>query len=157
MNRLIVVSSFALVPFWVVVAACSTPHAKFPVQKYVPVSRALEPLGEMQLSNTVMHLDALKGDMKLQYVGQMPEAAGEKLVGASVYRVKNWNDYYKANAGHQGYCTEAPRFVAVNSETGAPAWSREIEIALLPLEEWSKYTPDEHHACASGSDVRTRE
>jgi hypothetical protein len=157
MNRLILVSSIVLVPFLLTAAACSTPHAQFPVQKYVPVSRDLEALGEMQLSNTLMHLDGLEGDMKLQYVGQMPEAAGEKLFGASVYRVKNWSAYYKANAGRRGYCSEAPRFVAVNSETGAPAWSREIEIALLTLEEWSKFTPDEHHACASGSYVRTRE
>src|SRR5689334_666055 len=111
-------SSFVLV----VVAACSTPHTQFPVQKYVPTSRSLEPLGELYLSNTLMKLDALEGEMKLQYVGRMPEAAGETLAGASVYRVKNWDAYYKANAGHNGYCEEAPRFVAVNSETGAPAW-----------------------------------
>ncbi|HVY81316.1 MAG TPA: hypothetical protein VG994_10075 [Steroidobacteraceae bacterium] len=137
--------------------ACSTPHTQFPLQKYVPVTRSLEPLGELHLSNTTMQLAALDGEMKLRYVGQMPDAAGEDLAGASVYRVRNWKPFFKQNAGRQGYCSEPPRYVAVNSETGAPAWSREITIAWLTLEEWSKFTPDEHHACASGKYVRTRE
>lgn len=137
--------------------ACATPHTEFPVQKYVPVSRSLEPLGELHLSNTVMRLAALDGEMKLQYVGQMPDAAGEDLAGASVYRVKNWKPYFKQNTGRKGYCAEAPRFVAVNSDSGAAAWSREITIALLTLEEWSKYTPDVDHSCVGGKYVRTRE
>jgi hypothetical protein len=147
---LILVSAFLL-------NACTTPHTQFPLQKYVPVSRAMEPLGELHLSNTVMQLGALDGEMKLQYVGQMPDAAGESLAGASVYRVKNWQPYFKQNTGRKGYCAEAPRFVAVNSETGAPWWSREITISLLTLEEWSKFTPDEDHSCAGGTYVRTRE
>jgi hypothetical protein len=147
---LVVLSAFLL-------NACTTPHTQFPLQKYVPVSRSLEPLGELHLSNTVMQLAALDGEMKLQYVGQMPDAAGEDLAGASVYRVKNWQPYFKQNAGRKGYCDEAPRFVAVNSDTGAPAWSREITLSLLTLEHWSKYTPDEDHSCAGGKYVRTRE
>jgi hypothetical protein len=87
----------------------------------------------------------------------MPDTAGEDLAGASVYRVQNWKPFFKQNAGRQAYCSEPPRYVAVNSETGAPAWSREITIALLTLDEWSKFTPDEHHACLSGKYVRTRE
>lgn len=137
--------------------ACAAPHTQFPLQQYVPVTRSLEPLGELHLSNTVMQLAALDGEMKLQYVGQMPDAAGEDLAGASVYRVKNWQPYFKQNTGRKGYCAEAPRFVAVNSETGAPWWSREITISLLTLEEWSKYTPDADHSCAGGKYVRTRE
>jgi hypothetical protein len=157
--RHLALSYFAAISCFVLVvlSACSTPHTQFPVQKYVPVTRSLEPLGELYLSNTLMKLVALEGEMKLQYVGQMPESAGETLAGASVYRVTNWEGYYKANAGHAGYCEEAPRFVAVNSETGAPAWSKEISVSLLTLEEWSKYTPDEHHSCAGGSYVRSRE
>ena len=139
-----------------VLNACTTPHTQFPLQKYVPVSRAMEPLGELYLSNTVMQLAELEGEMKLQYVGQMPEAAGEDLAGASVYRVKNWQPYFKQNAGHKAYCQEAPRWVVVNSKTGAPAWSSEIYVGLLTLEEWSKYTPDEHRSCAAGAYVRTR-
>jgi hypothetical protein len=137
--------------------ACATPHTQFPLQKYVPVSRSLEPLGELHLSNTIMQLAALDGEMKLQYVGQMPEAAGENLAGAAVYRVRNWQPYFKQNAGRKAYCSEPPRWVAVNSETGAPAWSREISIALLTLDEWSKYSPDEDHSCAAGKYVRTSE
>ena len=138
--------------------ACATPHTQFPLQKYVPVSRALEPLGELHLSNTVMQLAALDGEMRLQYVGQMPEAAGEDLAGASVYRVKNWQPYFKQNLGRKAYCEEPPRWVAVNSETGAPAWSREITVALLAVDEWANYTAgSEHRACVAGKYVRTRE
>jgi hypothetical protein len=117
----------------------------------------MEPLGELHLSNTIMQLDALEGEMKLQYVGQMPDAAGESLAGASVYRVRNWQPYFKQNAGRTGYCMEPPRWVAVNSDTGAPAWSREVTVALLTLEKWSEYTPDQHRSCAGGTYVRTRD
>ena len=147
---LILVSAFLL-------NACATPHTQFPLQKYVPISRSMEPLGELHLSNTVMQLDALEGEMKLQYVGQMPDAAGESLAGASVYRVRNWQPYFKQNAGRTGYCNQPPRWVAVNSDTGAPAWSREVTVALLTLEEWSQYTPDQHRSCAAGTYVRTRD
>ena len=137
--------------------ACATPHTQFPLQKYVPISRSMEPLGELHLSNTVMQLAELDGEMKLQYVGQMPDAAGEQLAGASVYRVKNWQPYFKQNAGRNAYCAEPPRWVAVNSDTGAPAWSREVTVALLTLEKWSEYTPDQHRSCAAGKYVRTRD
>jgi hypothetical protein len=136
--------------------ACTTPHTQFPLQKYVPVSRGMEPLGELYLNNTKMQLAELEGEMKLQYVGQMPDTAGEDLTGASVYRVKNWQPYFKQNAGRNAYCKEAPRWVTVNSKTGAPAWSSEIDVGLLTLEEWSKYTPNEHRPCAAGTYVRTR-
>jgi hypothetical protein len=141
----------------VLLNACATPHTQFPLQKYVPVSRGMQPLGELYLSNTVMQLADLQGEMKLQYVGQMPEAAGEDLAGASVYRVKNWQPYFKQNAGRNAFCKEAPRWVAVNSKTGAPAWSSEIYVGLLTLEEWSKYTPDEHRSCLAGTYARTRD
>jgi hypothetical protein len=136
------------------VAACNSTRARFPVQRYVPVSRTMEPLGELDLSNTLMRLGALEGEMKLDYVGQMPESAGEDLVGASVYRVKNWEPFFKQNAGRNAYCTSAPRWVVVNSKTGAPSWSNEIWVGLLTLEEWEQYTPDEHRACAGGTYVR---
>jgi hypothetical protein len=115
------------------------------------------PLGELHLSNTQMGFDALEGEMKLQYVGQLPEDVGRGLDGALVYRIKNWAAYNKQNTGKDAWCAEAPRFIAVNSETGAPAWSREIFVGLLTLEDWSKYTPDEHHACAGGQYVRARD
>jgi hypothetical protein len=136
---------------------CSSSGPQFPIQRYVPLSREMVPLGELHLSNTLMGFDALEGEMKLQYVGQLPEGVGRGLDGASVYRVKNWEAYNKHNAGRDSWCSEAPRFIAVNSETGAPAWSREIFVGLLTLEDWSKYTPDEHHACAAGQYVRARD
>jgi hypothetical protein len=148
---------WALTAAVLLLTGCDTPHTKFPVQGYAPLTRSMQPLGQLHLSNTSMRFEMLEGEMKLQYVGQMPETAGETLAGASVYRVKNSQPYFKRNAGHEGWCDEAPRWLAVNSETGAPAWSREITVGLLTLEEWSKYTPGQHHACASGQYVRTRE
>jgi hypothetical protein len=136
---------------------CSSARPQFPVQRYVPLTRTMVPLGELHLSNTMMGFDELQGEMKLQYVGQLPEGVGRGLDGASVYRVKNAAAYFKQNAARDDWCMEAPRFVAVNSETGAPAWSREIFVGLLTLEDWKKYTPDEHHACVAGQYVRRRD
>jgi hypothetical protein len=137
-------------------AACTTAGTRIPVQRYVPVGRELEPLGELDLSNSLMRFGALEGEMKLKYVGQMPESAGEEMLGASVYQVKNWQPYFKKNQGREAYCTVAPRWVAVNSTTGAPAWSTEITVSLLTLEDWQKYRPVGYHACAGGTYVRAR-
>jgi hypothetical protein len=131
-----------------VLAACAGPRTRFPVQRYVPVNRAAQPLGELDLSNTLMRLAALDGEMKLQYVGRMPDAAGEELAGSAVYRVKNWDRYFRQNAGRSGYCGEAPRWVA---------WSSEISIALLTLEQWSEFSPAMHRSCAAGTYVRSRD
>jgi hypothetical protein len=136
--------------------ACGNSPARFPVQRYVPVSEDMAPLGELDLSNTLMRFTALEGEMKLDYVGQMPETAGEDLAGATVYRVKNAERYFEQNAGRKAYCGSAPRWVAVNSTTGAPAWSSEISVALLTLEDWSKFRPLAHRSCASGTYVRAQ-
>lgn len=93
--------------------------------------------------------------MKLEYVGLMPDETGEQLAGASVYRVKNADSYFKKNAGRDGYCTATPRWVAVNSRTGAPAWSSEIWVGLLAIADWAKFSPNEHRYCAGGDYVRT--
>jgi hypothetical protein len=111
-------------------------------------------MGEMVLSNTELRLGSLEGEMKLEYVGLMEDKAGKDLAGATVYRVKNAEGYFKKNTGRQGYCAEPPRWVAVNSETGAPAWSTEIWVAFLTVEDWSQFTPAAHHYCAGGSYVR---
>ncbi len=145
----------ATLPSLLLLAGCATDrHPPFPVQRYVPVSRAMLPLGELHLSNTEMSLAALEGAMQLQYVGLLPETAGNDLVGASVYRVKNSGKYFKQNTGKDAYCAETPRWVVVNSKTGAPAWSKEIWVGLLTLEDWSKVTPDAHY-CAAGGYVRS--
>ena len=151
--RPVVVAAAALL----FVSACSTPRNRFPVQGYVPISRSMQPLGELHLSNSLMQLGALEGTMQLQYAGQMTDEAGDDLAGASVYRVKNWSAFFKQNAGHTGFCTEAPRWVVVNSETGAPAWSSEITVGLLTLEDWKKFRPIAFTACVSGAYVRTKD
>ncbi|MBX5461616.1 MAG: hypothetical protein IRZ28_11070 [Steroidobacteraceae bacterium] len=140
-----------------VLGACRTPRTTVPTQHYVPLTRSLEPLGDLYLSNTDLQLTDLDGVMRLDYVGHMPETAGEDLAGASVYRVKNAQEHFKKNAGKPGYCEEPPRWVAVNAESGAPAWSRKIWVGLLTLEEWSRFTPGDHRACASGEYVRAQD
>jgi hypothetical protein len=138
-------------------AACTTSATRFPVQRYVPVGREIEPLGELDLSNSLMRFGGLEGEMKLKYVGQMPESAGEDMLGASVYEVKNAQPYFKKNTGRKAYCTVAPRWVAVNSKTGAPAWSNEITVSLLTLEDWQKYRPIAYQSCAGGTYVRAQD
>ena len=56
-------------------AACASSRAQFPIQQYVPTTRELLPLGELHLSNTQLQFAALEGQMKLQYVGIMPDSA----------------------------------------------------------------------------------
>ena len=146
-----------LVSSALLLAACTTSATRFPVQRYVPVGRDIEALGELDLSNSLMRLSALEGEMKLKYVGQMPESAGEEMVGASVYQVKNAEPYFKKNAGRKAYCAVAPRWVAVNSKTGAPAWSNEIQVSLLTLEEWQQYRPVAYQSCAGGTYVRAQD
>jgi hypothetical protein len=157
MSRSLIRAAAATLTGLLFLAACTASHTRFPIQRYVPVTRSILPLGELHLSNTEMRLAQLEGEMKLQYVGLMPETAGTDLAGASVYRVRNSARYFKQNAGKNAYCDEAPRWVAVNSQTGAPAWSSEIWVGLLTIKDWSKFTPDAHRYCAGGDYVRTPE
>jgi len=136
------------------VVACTSGRTDSP-QRYVPITQSMQPLGELLLGNRDLQLTALKGQMKLDYVGIMPDTAGEDLAGASIYRVKNSDAFFKANTGTSGFCAEAPRWVAVNSENGAPAWSNEIWVGMLTLEDWAKFTPPINRVCISGTYIRT--
>jgi hypothetical protein len=133
-------------------AACASSRAQFPVQQYVPTTRELLPLGELLLSNTQLQFAALEGQMKLQYVGIMPDSAGPDIAGATIYRVKNAAVFFKKNSG---ICSNAPLWVAVSSESGAPAWSKQIWVGLLTLKDWKSFKPSEDHACLAGNYVRT--
>ena len=79
------------------------------------------------------------------------------MAGASVYQVQNAEPYFKKNAGRKAYCAVAPRWVAVNSKTGAPAWSNEIQVSLLTLEEWQQYRPVAYQSFAGGTYVRAQD
>lgn len=136
-------------------AACASSRAQFPVQQYVPTTRELLPLGELLLSNTRLQFAALEGQMKLQYVGIMPDSAGPDIAGATIYRVKNAEGFFKKNFGKGPFCSKAPLWVAVSSESGAPAWSNQIWVGLLTLEDWKGFRPTEDHACLAGNYVRT--
>jgi hypothetical protein len=138
-----------------VLVACSAPRQHFPLTRYVPTNRDLAPLGELHLSNTQLRLSALAGEMKLEFVGLMPEAGGTDMAGGEVYRVKNADRFFKANEGRNAWCHAAPQFIVVSSETGAPAWSNEIFLGLLTVEEWSKFTPEEEGFCGGGKYVRS--
>ena len=135
--------------------ACASHGARFPVQQYVPTTTALLPLGQLFLSNTQLQFAALEGQMKLQYVGIMPDSAGPDIAGATIYRVKNAEGFYKKNVGKNAFCSEQPLWVAVSSHTGAPAWSDEIWVGLLTLEDWAKFRHAEDRVCMGGDYVRT--
>ncbi len=137
------------------VAACASTGARFPVQQYVPTTTALLPLGQLLLSNTQLQFAALEGQMKLQYVGIMPDSAGPDIAGATIYRVKNASGFFKKNAGKNAFCSEQPLWVAVSSQTGAPAWSDQIWVGLLTLEDWAKFKHAEDRVCMGGDYVRT--
>jgi hypothetical protein len=139
----------------VLLAACAGSAPPLPVQTYVPTSEKMRPLGQLYLSNTLLQFESLDTQMKLDYVGSMPESAGPDLAGASVYRVKNAADYFEKNAGKNAFCAEAPLWVAVNSPNGAPAWSNQIWVGLLTVEDWTQFNPRTHRACAGGGYVRT--
>jgi hypothetical protein len=150
--RLIVMTATILA-----LGACRSPGPTPPPQHYVPITERLQPFGELYLSNRQLRLTGLEGTMELQYAGRMPESAGEDLAGASVFRVKNDRAHFEKNSGKDGYCAQAPRWVAVNSESGAPAWSRKIWVGLLTLERWAEFTPATDRACLSGEYVRSDE
>jgi hypothetical protein len=136
-------------------AACASSGSEFPVQQYVPTTQELLPLGELHLSNTQLQFAALEGQMKLQYVGIMPDSAGPDIAGATIYRVKNAAGFFKQNAGKGPFCSKAPLWVAVSSESGAPAWSNQIWVGLLTLEDWASFKQPEDQACLGGNYVRT--
>jgi len=135
--------------------ACASSRAQFPVQQYVPTTRELLPLGQLHLSNTQLQLDALEGQMKLQYVGIMPDSAGPDIAGATIYRVKNAKAFFQKNSGNEAFCPKAPLWIAVGSESGAPAWSNQIWVGLLTLEDWASFAPEKDQACLSGNYLRT--
>ncbi len=84
----------------VVVVACASSRAQFPIQQYT--TRELLPLGELLLSNTELQFAAL-GQMKLQYVGIMPDSAGPDIAGATIYRVKNARSFSLRKSSEEGH------------------------------------------------------
>jgi hypothetical protein len=141
--------------FLMLLAACASSRAQFPVQQYVPTTRELLPLGQLHLSNTGLQLEALEGQMKLQYVGIMPDGAGGDIAGATIYRVKNADAYFKRNAGKDAFCPTMPRWVAVSSESGAPAWSNQIWVGWLTVEDWKSFRQPGDEPCIGGNYLRT--
>jgi hypothetical protein len=138
-----------------VLTACATPPARLPVQHYVTTTKALLPLGPLHLSNTELQFDGLEGRMNLEFAGIMPESAGPDIAGSSVYHVKNAESFFKKNSGKEAFCSQAPLWVAVNSATGAPAWSNEIWVGLLTLKDWAKFTHGTDRVCLGGAFRRT--
>jgi hypothetical protein len=136
-------------------AACAS-AAKFPTHHYIPVSTEVEPWGTLELDDKHLRLEALQGELRLEYVGRFPEMEGNDLSSASVYRVKNGARYLALNSGQRALCNAPPRWLAVSSTSGAPAWSGEIQVALLTLPDWRQFNPgspappNDSQPCASG-------
>jgi hypothetical protein len=139
----------------ILLAACAAPKARLPLQQYVPATKALLPLGQLHLSNTELRFEGLEGRMDLEFAGIMPESAGPDIAGSSIYRVKNAESFFKKNSGKDAFCSEMPLWVAVNSTTGAPAWSNEIWVGLLTLKEWAGFTHAADRVCLGGDFRRT--
>jgi len=139
----------------VLMAACATSRSGQRIQHYVPTTKALLPLGELYLSHTSLQFAGLEGQMTLDFVGIMPDSAGPDIAGSSIYRVKNADAFFKKNSGKDAYCSEKPLWVAVNSATGAPAWSSEIWVGLLTLPDWAKFIHAQDRVCLGGDYRRT--
>ncbi len=90
----------------------------------------------LHLSNRELKLDSLDGAMELEFAGIMPDSAGPDIAGSSIYRVTNADEFFRKNAGKNAFCDRPPCWVAVNSPTGAPAWSDEIWLGMLTLPDW---------------------
>ncbi|HEY8509187.1 MAG TPA: hypothetical protein VIL32_12560 [Steroidobacteraceae bacterium] len=133
-------------------AACATHRPE--TQRFVPIGEDMESWGELEFSNQSLSFANRQGEMKLKYVGQMPDTAGEELAGASVYRVENANSYFTANRNTEGFCSEPPRWAVINSPAGAPAWSGEIRVSLLTVEDWTRFEPGMQGHCAGSKYVR---
>lgn len=144
----------AAVPALLSLVACTAKTPQHENQRFVPVSRAMQSWGVLEFNNRELHLEALSGDMQLEYVGALTEQAGEDLNGAAVYRIKNADKYFKRNQSSLDFCTQPARWVALGSSTGAPAWSSEITFALLTIDDWSKYAVNTSGYCAGGKYVR---
>ncbi|SRR6266446_2618457 len=134
--------------------ACATSRARFPTQRYLPVSSAMHAWGKLELDDKHLRLEALTGEMKLRYAGRMPEMEGSDLSSASVYRVKNAANYFKQNIAARRLCAQPVRWVAVGSRNGAPAWSGEIWLTLLTIDDWTRYAAEGARSCASGTYVQ---
>jgi hypothetical protein len=144
------------VPLLLVLLQACASRAEFPLQTYVPKTRELRPLGQLQLSNTQLQFEALEGQMKLEYAGIMPDTAGPDMAGSTIYRVKNAADFFKKNTGKEAFCDEQPLWIAVNSPNGAPAWSNEIWLGMLTLPAWETFRHAQDRVCLGGDYVRTR-
>jgi hypothetical protein len=136
-------------------SGCATKSPPLPLQAYVPRTSELLPLGQLHLNNRELTLDSLEGAMKLEFAGIMPESAGPDIAGSSVYRVTNAEEYFRKNEGKNAFCDRMPRWVAVSSPTGAPAWSDEIWLGLLVVEDWKQFEHASDQLCAGGDYIRT--
>src|SRR5690606_22332567 len=111
-------------PMLVALTACAA--SREAAERFVAIEVAVADWGDLELSHTALRLHAFEGQMDLQYAGRMPDSAGEELAGGTVYRIKNPDRYYRQNGQNTRLCAGPPRWVVVNSRTGAPAWSGEI-------------------------------
>jgi hypothetical protein len=144
----------ALLPGLFALTACTMKSPAHEHHRFVPITRTMQDWGTLEFDNRSLQLEALKGDMKLEYVGALPETAGKDLAGAAVYRIKNADKYFEANKSQSKFCPQPARWVALNSTAGAPAWSSEIYIALLTVDDWAKFEPRNGGSCATGKYVR---
>jgi hypothetical protein len=146
---------FAAAALIALLAGCAAKPPQLPEQSYVPTTKALLPLGMLHLSNRELRLESLDGAMELEFAGIMPDTAGPDIAGSTIYRVKNADEFFRKNTGKNAFCDRAPLWIAVNSSTGAPAWSDEIWLGMLTLPDWPKFTHSVDGVCIGGDYIRT--
>ncbi len=69
--------------------------------------------------------------------------------------MKNAEAYFRKNEETRPSAPRRRWGVAVSSENGAPAWSNEIWVGLLTLDNWENFKAPQDQACLSGNYVRT--
>lgn len=124
-------------------------------QLYLPATRRSRAWGRLWLGSDHARLEAFEGELRLEYVGAAPEAAGPQLAGASVYRVKNAEAYFARNRSRGLFCDQPARWVVIRSSGGEPPVSAEVWLALLSIGDWTQYRPEGEGYCAGGLYTRS--
>ena len=103
-------------------------------------------LGHLKLSTTSARFTVLSGTMRLEAAGTMPPSDSFETGGARVFRVLNADEFFKTNAGKNGFCGEPVRWLGVRS-----IGKGEIRVTFLTLDDFRAYRSDGPGLCSGDS------
>jgi len=117
------------------------------------------PLGTMQLSGTSASFEDHKGQMTLEYAGELPKFSGYRIAsdflsGARVYRVTNADQYFKDNpmiCGGKPLKFIVAKVTSLEDIEDGPLAS--INLWLLSLDDYKDFRPTMSDPC--GGDTYT--